>query len=296
MLLASEKYRDQAMAVWSGTSMAPIFAGTSQHGFPFAATEMSHFGGGGGARTYARRRRYGRHRVQHDAEHAEHRGPGSRVPGALSVPPASAGFRRTRAIPRRTLRRARLHDLRRAERRTRGPVRRHRRRDAERDRHRAAACRAPRSGRARRRHRHRRAHRSGLSRCPTASTTIDGKLEMLVLQARAHADGARRRLVPQLAGGRRLRRSATARAARVADDVARGVGVGRRRPPRSTASCSRADGGADDAPPRDARSAIRAARLAAIAARPRPIGPLVLHRSRPRIATATRCTPTSIAT
>jgi N-methylhydantoinase B len=53
MLLASDRYRDQAMAVWSGTSMAPIFAGTSQHGFPFAATEMSHFGGGGGARTYA---------------------------------------------------------------------------------------------------------------------------------------------------------------------------------------------------------------------------------------------------
>jgi len=52
-LLASDTYRDQAMAVWSGTSMAPIFAGTSQHGFPFAATEMSHFGGGGGARTYA---------------------------------------------------------------------------------------------------------------------------------------------------------------------------------------------------------------------------------------------------
>jgi N-methylhydantoinase B len=53
MLMASERYRDQAMAVWSGTSMAPIFAGTSQHGFPFAATEMSHFGGGGGARAYA---------------------------------------------------------------------------------------------------------------------------------------------------------------------------------------------------------------------------------------------------
>lgn len=53
LLLASEKYSEQAMAVWSGTSMAPIFAGTSQHGFPFAATEMSHFGGGGGARTYA---------------------------------------------------------------------------------------------------------------------------------------------------------------------------------------------------------------------------------------------------
>ncbi len=53
LLLASEKYREEAMAVWSGTSMAPIFAGTSQHGFAFAATEMSHFGGGGGARTYA---------------------------------------------------------------------------------------------------------------------------------------------------------------------------------------------------------------------------------------------------
>lgn len=53
MLLASEKYREETMAVWSGTSMAPIISGTSQHGFPFAATEMSHFGGGSGARTYA---------------------------------------------------------------------------------------------------------------------------------------------------------------------------------------------------------------------------------------------------
>ncbi len=52
LLLSHESYRQQSMAVWSGTSMAPIFAGTSQHGFPFAATEMSHFGGGGGARTY----------------------------------------------------------------------------------------------------------------------------------------------------------------------------------------------------------------------------------------------------
>ena len=49
MLLASKDYKREAMALWSGTSMAPIFAGTSQHGFPFAATEMSHFGGGGGA-------------------------------------------------------------------------------------------------------------------------------------------------------------------------------------------------------------------------------------------------------
>lgn len=53
LLLASPPHHEQAMAVWSGTSMAPIFAGRSQHGFSFAATEMSHFGGGGGARTYA---------------------------------------------------------------------------------------------------------------------------------------------------------------------------------------------------------------------------------------------------
>jgi N-methylhydantoinase B len=49
MVLASPKYTHEAMATWSGTSMAPIFAGVSQHGFRFAATEMSHFGGGGGA-------------------------------------------------------------------------------------------------------------------------------------------------------------------------------------------------------------------------------------------------------
>jgi len=48
MLLASNDHKREAMAVWSGTSMAPIFAGISQHGFQFAATEMSHFGGGGG--------------------------------------------------------------------------------------------------------------------------------------------------------------------------------------------------------------------------------------------------------
>ena len=53
LLLSSPPHHEQAMAVWSGTSMAPIFAGRSQHGFEFSATEMSHFGGGGGARTYA---------------------------------------------------------------------------------------------------------------------------------------------------------------------------------------------------------------------------------------------------
>lgn len=50
LLMCSDKYKDQSMAVWSGTSMAPIFAGQSQHGFQFAATEMSHFGGGGGGK------------------------------------------------------------------------------------------------------------------------------------------------------------------------------------------------------------------------------------------------------
>ena len=50
MLLASDRYRDEAMSLWTGSSMAPIFSGTNQHEWPFAATEMSHFGGGGGAR------------------------------------------------------------------------------------------------------------------------------------------------------------------------------------------------------------------------------------------------------
>lgn len=51
-LLASEfeSDRDEAMACWTGSSMAPIAAGVSQHGFPFVNTEMSHFAGGGGAR------------------------------------------------------------------------------------------------------------------------------------------------------------------------------------------------------------------------------------------------------
>ncbi len=52
MLSASDEYRDEAMANWTGSSMAPIFSGVSQHGYDFAHTEMSHFGGGGGARSY----------------------------------------------------------------------------------------------------------------------------------------------------------------------------------------------------------------------------------------------------
>jgi N-methylhydantoinase B len=42
----------EAMANWSGSSLAPIFTGVTHAGEPFAHTEMSHFGGGGGARTY----------------------------------------------------------------------------------------------------------------------------------------------------------------------------------------------------------------------------------------------------
>lgn len=49
-LLASVAERGEAMACWTGSSMAPIAAGVSQHGFPFVNTEMSHFAGGGGAR------------------------------------------------------------------------------------------------------------------------------------------------------------------------------------------------------------------------------------------------------
>lgn len=44
--------RDEAMAVWTGTSLAPVVSGVNQRGFAFANTEMSHFGGGSGARTY----------------------------------------------------------------------------------------------------------------------------------------------------------------------------------------------------------------------------------------------------
>ncbi len=53
MLLASEDLRGEAMSMWTGSSMGPIVSGTSQHGYPFVYTEMSHFAGGGGARTDA---------------------------------------------------------------------------------------------------------------------------------------------------------------------------------------------------------------------------------------------------
>ena len=46
------RLRDEAMAVWTGTSLAPVVSGINQRGFSFANTEMSHFAGGSGARTY----------------------------------------------------------------------------------------------------------------------------------------------------------------------------------------------------------------------------------------------------
>jgi N-methylhydantoinase B len=52
MLLESD-LAVEAMANWSGSSLAPIFTGVTRDGEPFAHTEMSHFGGGGGARVYA---------------------------------------------------------------------------------------------------------------------------------------------------------------------------------------------------------------------------------------------------
>jgi N-methylhydantoinase B len=51
MLLESD-LAIEAMANWSGSSLAPIFTGVTKGGEPFAHTEMSHFGGGGGARIF----------------------------------------------------------------------------------------------------------------------------------------------------------------------------------------------------------------------------------------------------
>ncbi|MDR7554346.1 MAG: hydantoinase B/oxoprolinase family protein [Armatimonadota bacterium] len=53
ILSCSPAYAVEATGTWTGTSMGPVIAGTSQHGFPFATTEMSHFAGGTGARSYA---------------------------------------------------------------------------------------------------------------------------------------------------------------------------------------------------------------------------------------------------
>jgi len=51
-LLLQSGIEVEAMANWSGTSLAPTFTGVTRGGEPFSHTEMSHFGGGGGARSY----------------------------------------------------------------------------------------------------------------------------------------------------------------------------------------------------------------------------------------------------
>lgn len=53
LLLCSEKYRDQAMAGWCGTSIGYSIAGVSREGVFGVCAEASHFGAGCGARTFA---------------------------------------------------------------------------------------------------------------------------------------------------------------------------------------------------------------------------------------------------
>lgn len=53
MLLASERYREEAMANWCGTSLAPTTIGLNERGILTVSGETSHFAAGCGARTYA---------------------------------------------------------------------------------------------------------------------------------------------------------------------------------------------------------------------------------------------------
>ncbi len=52
-LFAKPETRIEAMANWTGTSMGPNFYAVTTDGRQFVNQEMSHFAGGGGARTYA---------------------------------------------------------------------------------------------------------------------------------------------------------------------------------------------------------------------------------------------------
>jgi N-methylhydantoinase B len=52
MCAASPDYHEEAMAIWTAASVAPMVSGTSQHGHPFSLVEMSHFAAGGGALTH----------------------------------------------------------------------------------------------------------------------------------------------------------------------------------------------------------------------------------------------------
>ncbi|MFQ5895364.1 MAG: hydantoinase B/oxoprolinase family protein [Nitrospinota bacterium] len=52
MCAASPDYHQEAMAIWTAASVAPMVSGTNQHGHPFSLVEMSHFAAGGGALTH----------------------------------------------------------------------------------------------------------------------------------------------------------------------------------------------------------------------------------------------------
>jgi len=52
MLLASDRYREEAMANWCGTSLAPTTMGLNERGILTVNGETSHFAAGCGARTY----------------------------------------------------------------------------------------------------------------------------------------------------------------------------------------------------------------------------------------------------
>jgi N-methylhydantoinase B len=52
MLMASDRYREEAQAVWTAGINCPVMAGVDRHGEPFTSVFLDCSGGGGGARTY----------------------------------------------------------------------------------------------------------------------------------------------------------------------------------------------------------------------------------------------------
>jgi N-methylhydantoinase B len=52
MLMASDRYRDEAQAVWSPGINCPVMAGVDRRGEPFTSVFLDCMGGGGGARSY----------------------------------------------------------------------------------------------------------------------------------------------------------------------------------------------------------------------------------------------------
>lgn len=52
MCAASPHYHQEAMAMWTAASVAPMVSGVNRNGYPFSLVEMSHFAAGGGALTH----------------------------------------------------------------------------------------------------------------------------------------------------------------------------------------------------------------------------------------------------